>query len=150
VEHHLAQLNIAKARFPLEDPRMKDFVDMLNSVNTAGENSPGFVWILKDETQTAIYFDLFDDPSLLVNLTVWESMEALKAFVYKGIHAEVFRKRRDWFMPMEKEHLALWWIKAGHIPTTQEAKEKMEKLWLEGPSSEVFTLKNFHHPVVQS
>ncbi len=146
MEYHIAQLNIAKAKFPLDDPRMADFVNLLDEVNRAGEQSPGFKWILKDETQTAIYFNLFDDPGMLVNLTVWESIQALKSFIYKGIHAEVFKKRREWFQPIGKEHLALWWIKAGHVPTTDEAKMKIEKLWRDGPSHEVFTFKAIYKP----
>jgi hypothetical protein len=125
---------------------MKDFVDLLEEVNTAGEKSPGFVWILKDETQTAIYFNLFNDPSLLVNLTVWQNIESLKAFIYKGLHAEVFKRRREWFQPMDKEHLVLWWIKEGHIPSTDEARLKMEKLWREGPSADAFTFKAIYKP----
>lgn len=125
---------------------MKGFVDLLKTVNTEGEQSPGFVWILKDNTGTAVNFNLFNDASLLINLTVWQSVASLKEFIYKGTHANVFRQRRDWFEPMDKEHLALWWIPKNHIPTTQESTLKMEKLWSEGPSPQVFTFKKVFYP----
>lgn len=147
MDYHIAQLNLAKAKYPLDDPRMKGFVDLLETVNKEGENSPGFIWILKDETGTAVNFNLFNDPSLLINLTVWENLEELKAFIYNGNHAKAFMQRRDWFEPLGKEHLALWWVPEGHIPTLEEAKQKMEKLWAEGPSAEVFTFKKIVTPV---
>lgn len=146
MRYHLAQLNVAKARFPLSDPRMKEFVDSLATVNAIGELSKGFVWILKDETGTAVNFNLFDDSLLLVNITVWETLEDLKSFAYHGAHGEIFRRRKEWFDATGKESTVLWWITNGHIPTTQEAKEKMLKLWNEGPSQDAFSLKKIFDP----
>jgi len=146
MNYHLAQVNISKARFPLDDSRMKGFTDIQAKVNSDGENSSGFVWILKDETGTAINFKMFDDPSILVNLTVWESIEALKAFIYKGDHLDAFKRRKEWFVPMKESHLALWWIPKGHIPTIAEAQSKLEQLWEYGPSEEVFTFRKLFLP----
>ena len=144
--YHLAQINIVEARYPLADPRMKAFIDQLPKVNAEGENSPGFVWILKDETETAVNFVIFNNPDILVNLTVWETIEALKDFIYKGDHLKAFIRRKEWFLPMKKSHLALWWIPEGHIPTLEEAEQKLEKLWKEGSSAEVFTFRKLFPP----
>jgi len=146
VTYHLAQINIVEALFPLDDPRMKDFVDQLPAINAEGENSPGFVWILKDETETAVNFVIFNNPNILVNMTVWESIDALKDFIYKGDHLKTFVRRKEWFVAMKKSHLALWWIPKGHIPTLVEAAQKLEKLWKEGPSKDVFTFRKLFPP----
>ncbi len=144
--YHIAQINIVEARYPLTDPRMKGFVDQLPKVNAEGENSPGFVWILKDETETAVNFVIFNNPDILVNLSVWETIAALKDFIYKGDHLKAFIRRKEWFLPMKKSHLALWWIPKGYIPTLAEAEQKLEKLWTEGPSAEAFTFRKMFPP----
>ena len=123
---------------------MQGFVDQLAAVNLEGEESPGFVWILKDETGTAVSFNLFGDTNLLINLTVWEDLESMKQFIYNGLHQKVFRERRQWFEAMDKEHLALWWVPQGHIPSLEEAKEKMHDLWTGGPSPQVFSFKKLY------
>lgn len=148
--YQLAQINIVEARYPLDDERMKPFVDQLPKVNKDGENSPGFVWILKDETETAVNFVLFDNPNILVNLTVWESVDALKNFIYKGDHLKAFIRRKEWFLPMKKSHLAMWWIPVGHIPTLDEAEQKLVQLWEEGPSAAVFTFRKVFPPPLES
>ena len=146
MEFHLAQFNVAKARYPLDDLRMGEFVNLLQAVNREGELAPGFVWILKDGSGTAVNFNPFNDPSLLVNLTVWESLESLRQYVYHGLHGQAFAKRKAWFETTGKEHLVLWWIPKGHIPTLAEAKHKMEMLWKEGPSGAAFTFKKLFIP----
>ncbi len=125
---------------------MGGFVSLLDAVNKEGECAPGFVWILKDETGTAINFNPFDDPTLLVNLTVWENLESLRQYIYQGLHGRAFAQRKAWFEATGKEHLVLWWIPKGHIPSIGEAKDKMEKLWREGPSAEAFTFKKLFIP----
>lgn len=146
---HLAQLNVAKAKFPLTDPRMGEFISLLAEVNSAGERSEGFVWILKDETGTAVNFNLFDDPLLLVNMTVWESLDDLRKFAYHGVHGQVFRRRKEWFIPTGRESTVLWWIREGHIPTVEEGKEKMLELWRSGPTPVAFSLVRIFEPTNQ-
>ena len=93
MKRHLAQLNIAKLLHPIDDPRIADFVDGLPVVNGAGEQSPGYVWRLQSDLGDATDIQVFDDPLIIVNLTVWESLDALKAFAYRGIHRDFFRRR---------------------------------------------------------
>lgn len=136
---HLAQLNIAKPRFPLDDPRMAEFMDNLNRINELGKAAPGFVWILEDDTGNATAIQAFDDPSILINLTIWESVEALRDYAYKSEHVDYVRRRHEWFEPLNP-YLVLWWIPAGHIPTIEECRARLEDLRENGPNPRAFTL----------
>ena len=111
MDRHLAQLNIATLRHPIDDPRIADFVDALPLVNGAGEQTPGYVWRLQSDTGNATDIRVFDDPLVIVNLTVWESLEALKAFAYRGVHRDFFKRRAEWFVP-GSSRTALWWLPA--------------------------------------
>ena len=80
-------------------------------------------------------------------MSVWDDIEALRNYVYKTVHIELVRDREAWFDKMESMHQALWWVPSGHIPTTQEAKEKLETLREFGPTQEAFTFgKSFQKP----
>lgn len=139
--YHLAELNIARAVAPLDQPAMAHFVANLDRINAMGDASPGFVWRLQDESGAATSIRAFDDPLMIVNLTVWESTEALRAYAYRSGHVDVFRRRREWFVPLDGPSLVLWWVPAGHRPTVAEAKARLERLAAEGPTAEAFTLK---------
>ena len=142
---HLAQINIARLKAPIDSELLEDFVSELDNVNQNGESSPGFIWRLKDE-EYPTGIELFDDPMTILNLTVWESVEALKEFTYRNReHAAVFKKRMKWF-ERTHPHLALWWIPAGHLPTLAEAKEKLDIIGEYGPGQAAFDLKNTFAP----
>ena len=138
MKSHLAQLNIGRFRAPKGDPRMADFFDNLDRINAAAERMPGFVWRLKDESGNATDIPWAGDPAFAVNLTVWESVEALERYVYQTVHKRFYGRREEWFDTMAGPHLVLWWIPAGHTPTLQEAKERLEHLAAHGPSDHAF------------
>jgi hypothetical protein len=140
-DRQLAQLNIGRAAGPLDGPVMADFVANLDRINALGDASPGFVWRLQDETGAATSIRAFEDPRMIVNLTVWESIEALRDFAYKSAHVEVLRRRREWFVPLDGPSLVLWWVPGGHHPTVAEARERLERLAADGPTPDAFTLK---------
>jgi heme-degrading monooxygenase HmoA len=144
--YYIAQVNIARMRGPLDEPIMEGFVARLAEINAAADRSPGFVWRLQTEEGDATYLRPYDDDRILFNLSVWESIEHLKAYVYKSAHREVLRQRNEWFEKMEESFLALWWIKAGHIPTIEEAKERLEHLRRCGESAQAFTFKRIFAP----
>ena len=144
--YHIAQVNIARMRGPLDGPVMEGFVARLAEINAAADRSPGFVWRLQTEAGDATYLRPYDDDRILFNLSVWESVEELKDYVYKSAHREVLRQRGDWFEKMEESFLALWWIKAGHIPTIDEAKERLEHLRSCGETAQAFTFKQIFPP----
>lgn len=134
MEFHLAQINIARMVWPVDDPKMADFVSQLASVNALADAAPGFVWRLQSEAGNATDVPYSDDPFVLVNMSVWESVESLVAYTYTSDHVKVFRDRARWFERMEKPHYCLWWIPAGHIPTVAEGKERLEHYQMHGPT----------------
>ena len=137
---HLAQVNIAVLRAPIDSPQLADFVERLDPVNALAEGSAGFVWRLQTEDGDATAIRAFDDDRIIVNLTVWESVEALGEFVFRsGGHLDVLRRRREWFEKMATAYVAMWWIPAGTIPTVDEAKRRLETLDRLGPTQDAFT-----------
>lgn len=144
--YYIAQINIARLKYPLEDPRVAEFVNNLDRINSLAEHAPGFVWRLKDESGNATSIKGFEDDKIIVNMSVWETIDQLFAFTYRSDHVDIFRKRGEWFENKDFVHLALWWIPAGIIPTIEEAREKLELLKSKGPSQEAFTFKkSFSH-----
>ncbi len=139
--YHLAQINIARVRAPLDDPLMEGFVSRLDAINRVADNAPGFVWRLQTESGDATSIRAYDDERIIVNMSVWESPDVLFEYVYQSQHIEPLRLRQEWFEKLDGPHLALWWIPVGHIPTPQEGKERLEHLQAHGPTPHAFTLK---------
>ncbi|WP_086932401.1 DUF3291 domain-containing protein [Agarilytica rhodophyticola] len=135
----LAQINIAKARATMDSDIMKGFVDRLDEINALADKSEGFVWRLQTDEGDATSIQAYDDPMIIVNMSVWQDLESLKNFVYKTVHVDLIRDRSAWFDKITSAHQALWWIPAGHIPTVEEGREKLEILQRQGPSREAFT-----------
>lgn len=141
MNYHLAQLNIARRLYPLDDPRMIGFTSRLAEINALGEQTPGFVWRLVDSSGNATDTRIYGDDLLIVNLTVWESIEDLHHYAYSTAHVEVFRQRRDWFEHVKDPMVVLWWIPAGTVPTVTEASERLDHLRANGPTPYAFTFK---------
>jgi len=139
--YFLAQLNIAHMIAPLEDPIMRDFVNNLNRINALADRSPGFIWRLQDGTGNVSSIRTFGD-DMVVNMSVWESVEALRNYAFQTAHVKIMRRKKEWFVKMEEEHAVLWWVPDGHIPSTKQASEKLQLLRRMGPSSEAFTFAN--------
>ncbi|MEU8521010.1 DUF3291 domain-containing protein [Streptomyces sp. NBC_01216] len=136
---HLAQLNVATLRHPLDDPRVAPFVDMLDPVNAAADGAPGFVWRLVEEGGSDATALRPAGENVIVNLSLWESQDALWDFAYRSGHLEAMRRRREWFERHVEAHLVLWWVPAGHLPTVGEALERLAHLRAHGPSPRAFT-----------
>ena len=132
---HLAQINIGRLIAPIDDPRIAGFVSQLGPVNALADAAPGFVWRLQSASGNAtdIVYDE-RDPSILLNMSVWESVEALRDFVYASRHLDVLKDRAKWFVKMDKPIYCLWWIPAGHIPSVAEGRERMEHYQRYGPT----------------
>lgn len=145
--YHLAQINIARLIAPLDDPKIAEFVAELEPINALADKAPGFLWRLQSESGNATDIAYSDDPFIIVNMSIWESIEALRNFGYKSDHARVFRDRAKWFEKMSKPNYCLWWIPAGHIPTVAEGRERLEHYQLNGatPYSFWFT-QHFRQP----
>ena len=143
----IAQVNIARMKEPLDSPIMASFVGRLAEINALADGSPGFVWRLQTEEGDATYLRPYEDDRILFNLSVWESIDALKHYVYRTAHAELLRDRRSWFEHFAGSYVALWWVSAGHIPSIDEAKTRLAHLEEHGPSQFAFTFKTLHAPV---
>ena len=141
----IAQVNIALPRAPLDSDLLADFVALLDPINELADRSPGFVWRLQTEEGDATAIRAFDDDRLIVNMSVWESIEALWAFVYDSAHLDVMRRRREWFERMQM-HMCLWWVPPGHEPTIAEAEERLAHLRAHGPNPHAFTFKQRFAP----
>ncbi len=144
---HLAQINVARAKAPLDDPLLAEFMAQLDRINGLADQSPGFVWRLQSESGNATDILVSEDPCLLVNLSVWSSVEALFDFVYKTGHSGVMARRKDWFEPFGRPYLALWWVLAGQRPSVEEAMARLDLIAEQGPGPEAFTFKRRFNPI---
>ena len=146
----LAQVNIGRLRAPIDSPVLASFVAALDPVNALADAAPGFVWRLQTEDGnataiSAFEWDVADSAGVIINMSVWESVEALADFVYSDEHRSVLRRRREWFEQMREAYTALWWIPRGTIPTVAEAEDKVRHLRAHGPTPEAFSLR-VHFP----
>ena len=148
-KYQLAQINIARMKgVNIEDPIMKEFVDNLEKVNNLAESSEGFVWRLKDDAANdATAFNPYNDEQVIINVSVWESIETLENFVYKTFHTDFLKRRREWFQAFGKAYTAMWWIPEGEFPTLEKAVEHLDFLQKNGASQTVFDFrKKFEKP----
>jgi len=149
--YHLAQVNIARARAPMDHPLMRGFVEQLAPINALAEASPGFVWRLQTEEGDATSIQAFDDPQIIVNLSLWESLEALRDYVYAGPHLELLKQRKEWMEKVNGPSLALWWLPAGQLPTLEDARRALQNLAEKGSTAEAFSFaRPFAAPSTQS
>ena len=144
--HHLAQVNIARMVAPLDSPVMAGFVTKIDEFNLLADRSPGFVWRFQNDSGNATYLRPYDDDRIIFNLSVWETPDHLKAYVYRTGHADLVRQRQQWFEPSNVAVLALWWIPAGHIPTVDEAKARLAHLRQHGASAHAFGFRQLYPP----
>jgi hypothetical protein len=148
---HLAQLNIGRTKAPLDSALMAEFMAKLDPVNALADATPGFVWRLQDDSGNATSIRPFDDDLMIVNLSVWESIEALWEFVYAGEHLAFMRRRREWFERFVKgPYLVLWWVPPGHVPPVEEALARLDHLETHGPTRHAFTFKSRFAPDVRA
>jgi len=148
--HLLAQVNIGRLRAPIDSPELAGFVSALEPVNATADGAPGFVWRLQTEDGNAtsilaFEWDVAGSAGVIVNMSVWESVEALAAFVYSADHRRVLQRRREWFEPMGEAYTALWWIPMDSRPTIADAEAKVRYLRAHGPTPRAFTLR-VHFP----
>ncbi|XOV81360.1 MAG: DUF3291 domain-containing protein [Aestuariibacter sp.] len=143
---HLAQLNIARARFPMDSPEIKEFVDNLEYINGIADQSEGFIWRLLDENGDATSIQAFDDPNMLINMSVWKDPASLKAFLFESPHKQFLMRRKEWFFPIDKSPYVLWWIAEDTTPDITEAKERLLHLHQNGDSAYAFTFRKLFAP----
>jgi hypothetical protein len=135
MDFHLAELNIARLLHPLLDDENAEFVASLDAINLLAEASEGFVWRTKDDDgRSASYIAAYDDPNIIINYSIWESVESLRHYVTRSGHSAYLRRRREWFSAPDGDYMVCWWIPAGDVPPLLEALERLEYLRHNGPS----------------
>ncbi len=139
--HHLAQLNVGRLLAPTDDPLVAEFMEALDPINELAERSPGFVWRFQTDEGNATAERPFDDDTILVNLSVWASSEALADYVYRSDHTAFMRRRAEWFERMRDVSVVLWWVPEGHRPTVAESIERLDHLREHGPTPHAFTFR---------
>ena len=125
---------------------MAGFVARLDELNALADRSPGFVWRLQTSEGNATYFRPYDDDRILMNMSVWETIEALRHYVYQTVHAELLRQRHEWFEKFVGVYTALWWVPAGHRPGIDEARKRLDHLEKHGLTEFAFTFKTTFQP----
>jgi hypothetical protein len=142
VEYQLAEINIARMKgVTIGDPVMKEFVDNLDKVNEIAENSDGFVWRLKEQDNNATNLNPYNDEQIIVNFSIWDSIETLEHYMYKTFHSEFLKRRKEWFQTFGQVSTAMWWVKKGEVPDITEAMEKLDYLQKNGASEIVFNFR---------
>lgn len=146
MSYHLAHINVAVAMYPQGDPRIAGFYDNIQRINALADESPGFIWRCTDEVVEEEARQIFAEPLLVMNLTLWESVEALSDYVYRSAHADVLRKRAEWFKPRGGPAYALWWLKEGVKPTITEGRHRLNRLQQVGSTEDAFSFKSAFLP----
>ena len=144
---HVAELNIGRIKYPIDDPRMADFVDNLARVNAMADRMPGFVWRLVGDGSNggALEVRPYDDPMMAVNMSVWETVEQLEQYVWKTVHQRFYNRKAEWFEKMSRHYFVMWFVEEGHIPTLEEAKARLEHLEQHGNSDHAFGWDHLEH-----
>ena len=138
---NLAQVNIARMLAPLDDPVMADFVNNLDRINALAEQNEGFIWRLVDESNNATSIKIFDDDYLVVNMSVWKSIDHLFDFTYKTAHIEILKRKKEWFTKLSDAHLACWYVPESYTPTIRDAEERLNYINQHGITPFAFTFK---------
>jgi hypothetical protein len=144
---HLAQINIARLHHPLDHVDNTEFVASLEAINLLAESSAGFVWRLKDDDgKSASYVVIYDDPNVIINMSVWADVESFRHFVYRSGHSAYLRRKREWFAPSDLDQVACWWLDEGTTPDPIDGARRLEHLRTHGPSHEAFRLSDPMEP----
>jgi hypothetical protein len=149
--YQLAQVNIARLLAPIDSEQLADFVEALDSVNASAEGAPGFIWRLKTEEGNAtsvegFEWDLHGSAGIIINMSVWDSVQSLSDWVFGPFHRAVLVQRRKWFERVSEATTALWWVTQGHQPTVLDAESRVLHLRQHGPTPTAFTFKEGFAP----
>jgi hypothetical protein len=146
MHYNLAQLNIAKMLAPIDDPIMFEFVNNLERINDIAERSNGFIWRLKSEQDNATAIRVFEDESLIINMSVWKDLKSLFDFTYNTGHAAIMKRKKEWFSKMKPMHMVLWFVEDGKVPTPKDAKQRLAYLRKHGETPYAFSFKKRYTP----
>ena len=139
----LAHINIGMLKAPIDDPMITDFAKNLDKINAIAEAAPGFIWRLKDENNNATSFNPYNNELIVVNISVWVNLKALKDYAYHTDHMAFFKRRHEWFKPMDQAHMCLWWTELEAMPDAEEGKRRLDYYWDNGPTQFAFDFRSY-------
>ncbi|MGL4404995.1 MAG: DUF3291 domain-containing protein [Notoacmeibacter sp.] len=123
----IAQLNFSVWKIDDTSDAAAPFNDNLARMNALAERSEGFIWRFKDENNTT-GITVLGGPETILTLSVWQSAKHLEAFAFNTVHRKIYERKAEWFAKLQSHHLVMWNIEAGHLPTLDEAKERLDHL----------------------
>ena len=138
---HLAELNIGRLLAPTDDPRVADFMNNLDRINGLGKRMPGFVWMMEGSGEPGTgntEASIAGDPQFISNLTVWQDLPSLEAFVFRTLHAKFMERKGEWFEVLGDQHFAMWQVPEGHRPTLEEGLERIAQRAKDGDTPDAF------------
>jgi hypothetical protein len=138
MHHRLAQISVDYLRYPPDAPELREFWELLAQDRELSGRAPGFLWRLPAEDEE-LAARASEDARLVIDLCVWESVELLWAFTFRGPHLELVAHRHDWFEPHVASQVALWWVPGGALPTVEEGERRLRHLAEHGPTPTAFT-----------
>ena len=144
--YQIVQANYAQWKPGISESEVNEFISQIAGVHAQAESAKGYVWRYVDDPDPKYIDRLFGMDGLVFNMSVWESIEDLKAFTFKNLHNDVMRERSKWFVSLPFTTSIMWWVQKGNIPTAEEAHEKFEIIEAKGPSYEVFTFGKLYYP----
>lgn len=74
-------------------------------------------------------------------LSLWRSVEAVRAFAYGGLHQRALHQREKWFRTPEWPTFAMWWVDDDRVPRWADAAERLEHLHDNGPTPFAFDFR---------
>ena len=144
--HHLAQVNVARLRAPVDDPSMREFAAGVAPIHRLAATSTGFVWQLRTDDGHGVCVQPSEGGPVFVNLTVWRDYDCLHAFTYRSAHADFLKRRSRWFTATPQPSTALWWVPVGTTPAVDDALRRLRLLRTYGPTPRAFSLRRRFHP----
>ena len=142
----LAEVNVARLREPLESPSMAGLIKALGDVNWLADKSPGFAWRHKPDEGPLTLGPLSGAGVVVITLSVWDTYEALHAYVYRSAHGLFMQRRARWFVPIPGYTTALWWLHEGERPSVEDGVARLEHLRANGSTPRAFSLRHQFGP----
>jgi len=137
---NIAEMNVAAMRYPVRDPRMADFFAAIDVINADADAAPGFVWRMPEYLEESDAIEVGGAANLLVNMSLWRDLDALRTFTYENHdHLGALRRRREWFVRTDIPNYVLWWVPDGELPTVSDGRRRLALLHEHGPGPDAFT-----------
>lgn len=123
----------------MTDARMAEFVAAIAGINADADVAPGFIWRMPEYLLEQDAIEVKGQGNLLVNMSLWHDVDALRTFTYKSSdHLDALRRRRDWFERLDVPNYVMWWVPEGDLPTVSEGRRRLALLAEKGPTPEAF------------